>query len=663
VPRSTFPLPRSAPSNIPRTGILQAGAAVHDITPALGGHLSGFGSIQSEVSRRLWGRLFATALVLDDGVGGRVALVAIDFHAGTRYLAELVARETGPELGIGIDRLFLSATHTHSGPGHVYGNTLYDKMTAGGLGLDRKGADRLARGIITAVREAARGLVPASVGHGVARRWGYSQNRSLRAFTNDGAQPERFAGAHARGEGLPPGLSKEGLAIDPRVQVIWAEDRAGAPIGAFATFAAHGTAIPAGQATLSADWCGCAVREVQDRLVRAPDYWPTNTPRRRVPIGLAAGAVGDVDVDLPGLDLADVVALQGTALAARLGEVVGETLERAITAARASLENALTITTRFSEPEPAGAWLEDGRRLASHPAFGIPALGGSELGRNFALDADVLATSLNLESRRGDYRPEDPHAPKLTFESSLVEVFTGRPPSVLPLRFVSIAGARRTLQLVGMPGEPTTMFAAKVERMLLDRGATSVMVVGVTGDYSGYFTTGREYDRQHYEGASTIWGRCTGDWLIEEVRDLAAGRVSPLAGEAHFEADGEYAAPPSSSSSGRATRPTLRFEDGELHGSWSAPAGVLPTFGPDPWIVLEELSDAQWTPLMLGGAPVSDQTRAMFVERGLEGERAQWAVRYTLPSQFKGRTLRVRLVASGFLLTGEEAVSGAVRVD
>lgn len=652
---------RLAPSPLPKTGILQAGAAFYDITPALGGHLAGFGSIQSEVSRRLWGRLFAAALVLDDGAGTRVALVSIDFHAGARYLTELVAREIAPELGIGIDRLFLAGTHTHSGPGHVYGNTLYDKMTGGGLGLDRKGAARLARGIAAAIREAAWTLAPARVGHGVARRWGYSQNRSLRAFTNDGAQPERFAAAHAREAALPPGLSKEGHAVDPRVQVIWAEDLAGAPIGAFATFAAHGTAIPAGQATLSADWCGCAVREIQDRLVRAPVLWPAGVTPRRVPIGLAAGAVGDVDVDLPGLSLADVVAFQGTALAARMGEVVGETLERAIVAARGALDDALTITTRFSEPEPAGAWLEDGRRLGLNPAFGIPALGGSELGRNFALDADILATSLNLESRRGDYRPLDPHSPKLTFDNSLVEVFTGRPASVLPLRLVTITGSRRALHLVGLPGEPTTMFSAKMERMLLDRGATSVMIAGVTGDYAGYFTTGREYDRQHYEGASTVWGRSTGDWLIEEVRDLSAGRVAPPAPEAQFEAEGEYTA--AVSIPGRATRPSLRFEDGELHATWSAPSTVLPAFGPDPWVVLEELSGGQWISVLLGGAPVSDQTRAMFVERSQEGERAMWGARYALPAGLKGRTLRFRLLAADFGLSGEEAATGGVRVD
>jgi neutral ceramidase len=641
--------------------VLRAGAAFHDITPALGGHLAGFGSIRSEVSRRVWGRLFATALVLDDGAGGRVALVAIDFHAGTRYLAELVANELGPEIGIGIDRLFLAGTHTHSGPGHVYGNTLYDRMAAGGEGLDRTGAERIAQGIAAAVREATAGLQPANVGHGVARRWGYSQNRSLRAFTNDGARPDRFARTHVRIEEPPAGLSEEGLAVDPRVQVIWAEDLAGAPIGAFATFAVHGTAIPAGQATLSADWCGCAVRAAQDRIERAPGYWPTATRRRRIPIGLAAGAMGDVDVDLPGLDIAGIVALQGTALAARVGEAVGETLERAIANARTALDTKLSIVTRFAEPEPAGAWLDDGRRLAPYPAFGIPALGGSELGRNFALDADVLASSLNLESRRGDHRPEDPHAPKLTFESAIVEVFTGRPAPVLPIRLVTLEGAYRTLQLAGLPGEPTTLFAGRMERMLLDRGATSVMIAGVTGDYAGYFTTGREYDRQHYEGASTIWGRCSGDWLIEEVRDLAAGNVAPAAGEAFFEAEGEYRR--AGSIQGRATRPTLTFSDGELRGAWSAPSGVLPAFGPDPWISVEELDGSQWVPVILGSVPVSDQTRAMFVERGLEGEKAIWQFRYAVPAVLRGRTLRFRLTALGFGLAGDDAASEAVRVD
>jgi len=113
VVRSFF-VERAVSKAIPRTQVFRAGAATRDLTPALGAPLSGYGSIRSEASERMCGRLFATALVLDDGHGERVALVAVDLHAGTRYLAELAAVRVAASCGVGIDRLFLAGTHTHS---------------------------------------------------------------------------------------------------------------------------------------------------------------------------------------------------------------------------------------------------------------------------------------------------------------------------------------------------------------------------------------------------------------------------------------------------------------------------------------------------------------------------------------------------------------------
>ena len=160
-----------------------------------------------------------------------------------------------------------------------------------------------------------------------------------------------------------------------------------------------------------------------------------------------------------------------------------------------------------------------------------------------------------------------------------------------------------------------------------------------------------------------MWGRCTGDWVIEQVRDLAAGNVSPPAGAAFFEAEDEYPRAGSTQGRGRATRPTLTISDGELRGAWSAPSGVLPAFGPDPWILVEELDGDQWAPVFLGSIPVTDQTRAMFVERGQEGEIAMWQFRYAVPAVLRGRTLRFRLTALGFALAAEDAASNAVRLD
>ena len=65
-------------------------------------------------------------------------------------------------------------------------------------------------------------------------------------------------------------------------------------------------------------------------------------------------------------------------------------------------------------------------------------------------------------------------------------------------------------------------------------GVVKVMVAGTCGDYSGYFTSGREYELQHYEGASTLWGRYTEAWLHQSIARMA--KVEPVVpgGSARF---------------------------------------------------------------------------------------------------------------------------------
>ena len=565
---------------VPKTGVLRAGAARRDVTPALGEPLSGYGSFRSEAATRLCGRLFASALVLDDGRGERVALVAIDLHAGTRYLAEHAAARLAKTCGLGVDRLYLAGTHTHSGPGHVYGNTLFDGMTAAGRGLDEAAATRIVDGIVAAVELATAELEPARLGFGSAVRWGSSMNRSLAAFRYDGADPALFA---ARFGAPPPGLLPANLAVDPRVQILWAESIAGVPIGAFGSFAVHGTAIAARHATLSADVFGRAVHAAQDRLVRA------GLAAKRVPIGLAAGAVGDVDLDLEGIGADAMVERQGIDTAARIGAVLGESIELAIRDARGHLAGEASIRALFAEPQPARARLRDGRSLGAEAVFGVPALAGSELGRNFMLDPAKLSTALSLEGSRAGYDPADPHAPKLSAMRGLVAKITGSAAPVLPLRLVEIELGERKLSIAGIPGEPTTRFAAAVEGLLRDRGADVAMVMGLTGDYCGYFTAEKEYEKQHYEGACTIWGRASQSFVLETLRDLSERGSPPLAPAARFASDASYtAATPSEPHSPWPAAPTLEVDGAHLLGRWTAHRADVPPFGPDPWIAIEE---------------------------------------------------------------------------
>ncbi len=650
----SFVVKRTAAAPLSTSGTLRAGAASRDITPALGEPLAGYGSIRSEVATRMCGRLFATALVIDDGRGERVALVAVDLHAGTRYLAELAAARLGPSCGIGIDRLFLSATHTHSGPGHFYGNTLYDGMTAAERGLDERAAEALADGIIDAVEEAVRRLRPARVGTGSAVLWGYSMNRSLEAFRYDGALPSGFA----RRFGTPPqGLADESLAVDPRLSLVWAESTEGDPIGAFASFGAHATAIAARHATLSSDMFGRAVQAAQDRLVRA------GLTASRVPIALAAGAMGDVDLDLQGIGAHAMVERQGTETAGRIGEALGEAIATACSEARASVTDDVRLRVLFAEPEPAGALLGDGRCLGAQAVYGVPALAGSELGRNFMLDPAKLSTALSLEGRRSAYEPQDPHAPKLTTMRGLVAKITGRAAPVLPLRLVEIGMGDRMIAIAGIPGEPTTRFASSIEHMLRDRGAARVLVCGVTGDYAGYFTTEKEYEKQHYEGACTIWGRASLGFVLETLRRMHDDGTPPLAPEARFEQDASY--PPEGTSDDEPplsrwpATPALEVSGSDLYGRWTAVRDVIPRFGPDPWIVLEEEREGTWRRVTLHGAEVTDQSRAILVERVSRGSHASWHFRWRIPAELALQKVRFVLLPAAF---GGPAISNEVTV-
>ena len=119
-----------------------------------------------------------------------------------------------------------------------------------------------------------------------------------------------------------------------------------------------------------------------------------------VPIALAAGGMGDVDLDLQGIGAHAMVERQGTETAGRIGDALGEAIAIACNDARASSSADVRLRVLFSEPEPAGALLSDGRCLGTQAVYGVPALAGSELGRNFMLDPSKLSTALSLEGRR-----------------------------------------------------------------------------------------------------------------------------------------------------------------------------------------------------------------------------------------------------------------------
>jgi len=94
-------------------------------------------------------------------------------------------------------------------------------------------------------------------------------------------------------------------------------------------------------------------------------------------------------------------------------------------------------------------------------------------------------------------------------------------PSTLPLQLLKIGN----LVITAIPGEITTMAGRRlrrtVEKELEDTRVKFVALHAYANDYSQYITTLEEYYKQHYEGASNLFGPHTLAAYRQEFRSLA----------------------------------------------------------------------------------------------------------------------------------------------
>src|SRR5882724_6128073 len=95
--------------------LLLAGVARVDITPPLGLPLRGWAArnTRAKVAHE---PLLAQALVVDDGVGGVAALVAVDLPHVGRTLTDAVRARVELLTGMPGSAVLLNASHTHSAP-------------------------------------------------------------------------------------------------------------------------------------------------------------------------------------------------------------------------------------------------------------------------------------------------------------------------------------------------------------------------------------------------------------------------------------------------------------------------------------------------------------------------------------------------------------------
>jgi hypothetical protein len=121
-------------------------------------------------------RLYAKALVLDDGSGKKAVLVTTDLLGLTGRVANRIAEETRRRYGISRDRLLLNSSHTHCGP--VLDDMLavaYDLTPQEWRDIDEY-TEELTRKIVDVIGAASKQMhtVTLRFGHGSA---GFAANR------------------------------------------------------------------------------------------------------------------------------------------------------------------------------------------------------------------------------------------------------------------------------------------------------------------------------------------------------------------------------------------------------------------------------------------------------------------------------------------------------
>jgi neutral ceramidase len=159
----------------------------------------------------------------------------------------------------------------------------------------------------------------------------------------------------------------------------------------------------------------------------------------------------------------------------------------------------------------------DGGHIASSPEIGIPFLTGSEEERGPLYDV----THVPLEGQRSPLALNAEQGHKIGIPE-------GDVPHAVPLTALRV-GSR---MIVSVPGEATEevgrRMRAAVRSAVASQGIRRVVVSGLANEYLQYITTPEEYDQQHYEGGSTIYGRLSAPFFTQQLSDLARRLVLGL---------------------------------------------------------------------------------------------------------------------------------------
>jgi hypothetical protein len=404
--------------------------------------------------------------------------------------------------------VIVSASHTHSAPAGYFNYPAFNTVaptdtTPTDFELaepaDPQLYSFLVRRLAAAIRRADRDQGPAAAGWGSTRLPGVTVNRSIEAHLADHGIEREF------GQG-GPGLDPLGLlhTIDPTVNVLRVDKLLGGrrvPVGIWSTFADHGTVVKPTFSYYNADHHGAASR-LAERAIRRRGAVPRDQ--------MVVNAYGNSDEG----DMTAGIRNSGPADAFAVGRREARAMLRAWRRARGNLSRRSALGLRWTRS------CFCGRDTAAGPVderavVGLPFLTGSEENRGPLYDE----TGVPFEGHRQPVS-SGPQGRKIGVISD-----TGQFPTAVPLTALRIADRA----IVTVPGEMTSGMGRHLRAGLLaaagGSGIRRIVISGLANDFIQYVTTPDEYDRQHYEGGSTLFGRAEGIFIEERLAQLVGALV------------------------------------------------------------------------------------------------------------------------------------------
>ena len=545
LPRPVSP-PPAAPPPAPVPGGLRAGFGARDITPPPGVGMSAF-SADSRQAVGFRQRLYARAIVLEDNSGERAALVVVDLGMVSLVLHRRVADRTlRSGTGIGADRLLLSATHTHSGPGNFFAADGYNANAGRFIGFDPVVTDFLIDGIAGAIEDAASDLQPAQAGWRFEPVWDFTFNRSYEAYERNTSPRVTVNPAATRRLDQQAVDSTFALLRVDRCDQQWENC---APRGAYGVFPIHSSNIPASNNLFDSDIHGVIAWTVESHIREVRSGGAGSAATGAAYFLLAQGAHGDVGANLrdpvpcrlyrflperrpagprtlpapeawraPMSEVEsclDETRLEVDSFASALGARATEIFDRT----KATLSSDLSIGRAFKTVDL--RTYTGTHQICWPPRMGAAGVGGAEKGYIRTWKQRLFFFNLNFVEGGSAARatPDSCFGHKKVQLGVLIKEYT------LPQVF-QFGVYRLGDVLVGsVPVEPTTEVGALIRETILGSGPAGVeraRAVSLANGYASYVASAQEYETQYYEGGSTLYGPNTGEMLADELGQLAA---------------------------------------------------------------------------------------------------------------------------------------------